>query len=146
MIKAIYRSKFTIGFAWVIAPLLLGTAVLNPSTTGAPDLAALDLLIAAFMGLVGLVFVWILVKRRVPVAAISDQTLELAPTFPFQRPRSLLIDEINGLALKGFTLVIDTRAGTVRFLQLAVAADELRPIIATVQRRIDERKTVGGGR
>jgi hypothetical protein len=104
------------------------------------------MLVAGFMGLVGLVFVWILVKRRVPVVAISDRTLELAATFPFQRPRSLLIDEINRIALKGFALLIDTRAGTVRFLQLAVAADELRPIIATVQRRIDERKTVGGGR
>ena len=144
MIKATYRSKFTIGMAWVYAPLLLGTAVLHVSTSRAADLDALALLAAASLGLTGLLFVWILVKRRVPVVAISDQTLEFAPTFPFQRPRSLFIDEISGVALEGRTIVIDTRAGTVKFLQLALAGDELRPILATIQRRIEERKTLGG--
>ena len=60
------------------------------------------------MGLVGLRFLWILVKRRSPVVAIADQTLEWARRFRFNDPL-LRIDEIHGVTLVWRTLVVETR-------------------------------------
>lgn len=145
MIKAMYRPKFTIGMAWLCAPLFCGTALSYVAPPGGPDLDAFGLLAAVSTGLVGLLYLWILVKRRVPIVAISDQTLELGPTFPFQRARSLPIDEIDRVALERRTLVVETQAGSVRFPLLGIAANELHPVLAAIQRRIEERKLASGG-
>jgi hypothetical protein len=146
MIKTAYRSKFTIGMAWLCAPLLLGTALSYVVLPGPPGWDAIAVLAAGSSGFVGLLYVWILVKRRVPVVAISDQTLELAPPFPFQKLRSVPIDEINGIALKGRRLVVESRAGTVTYLLLDLDVNEVRPILAAIQRRIEERKAIGRGK
>ena len=143
MIKTTYRSKFTIGMAWLGAPLFLGTGLLRASTAVTSDLDVMGLVIANSSGLLGLLYVWTLMKRRVPIVAISHRTLDLGATFPFQRPRSLPIDEIHGVALEWRTLVVETRAGTVRFLLLGLAANELRPILAMIQRVVAERRASG---
>ena len=145
MIEAAYRSKFTIGMAWLWAPLLLGTALSYVLLPGPPGWDAIAVLAAGSSGFVGLLYVWILLKRRVPVVAISDQTLELAPPFPFQKLRSVPIDEINGIALKGRRLVIETRAGTVTYLLLDLDINDVRPILTAIQRRLEERKLASGG-
>jgi hypothetical protein len=146
MTKALYRSKFTIGMAWLGAPIFCSMALYLLLLPGASGLDAWTLLAGASTGLAGLLDLWILAKRGVPIISISDQTLELAPTTPFQKPRSIPIDEINEVERRGLTLLIDTQAGTVRFFQLGLSADDLSPILAAVRRKIEERESAAGGR
>jgi hypothetical protein len=144
MITAAYRSKVTIGSAWIAAPLCIGTALLYFVVPGASDLDAWALLAVVSSGFVGLVNGWILMKRRVPMIAVSEQTLELAPWSPFHKPSSLRVDDINSVSLKSRKIVVETRTGSEKVLWLDLDADEAKRIVAVIQRRVEEAKSAGG--